>query len=402
MRVDEKQRKIILERLNQATSVPPCNPFGFREGVLDLLADSENATKRITDLESQLAAKPPTIDDAEAAEAAEIERLRASDILQKVQTELRPWQEHNFPSRPAWQPVMGLAEEVGELSHAFLKREQRCRLNENHDDAIWDALGDILVYACDVANAEGLDLAAVLDEVWLRVSKRDWAKEREAAKAAEEKAMPTSSDSRDGFEALVKRLWGSKPYLQRHHAGTDDYLMDTIQGGWLVWQAQALEVERLQAELADARLAIRAGSGRAWRELGEEDKCRVERAEREVVEAESGSWARRISVGLRERLSRRKEGVMSSWPAKLRNWADVIARNYYTIAQLLRDAADAMEAVEVRCSEQAAELDEWKKTVKANYDLIAQLRAAVEPARLIMEQMTGEAAKAEKGTSDAG
>jgi hypothetical protein len=93
---------------------------------------------------------------------------------------------------------------------------------------------------------------------------------------------------------------------------------------------------------------------------------------------------------------------MSSWPAKLRNWADVIARDYYTIAQLLRDAADAMEAVEVRCSEQAAELDEWKKTVKANYDLIAQLRAAVEPARLIMEQMTGEAAKAEKGTSHAG
>jgi hypothetical protein len=52
---------------------------------------------------------------------------------------------------------------------------------------------------------------------------------------------------------------------------------------------QAAEFERLRSDLADARLAIRAGSGRAWRELGEEDKCRVERAEREVVEAKGGS-----------------------------------------------------------------------------------------------------------------
>jgi hypothetical protein len=40
----------------------------------------------------------------------------------------------------------------------------------------------------------------------------------------------------------------------------------------------------LRTELADARFALRAGSGRAWRELSEEDKCRVERAEEAAKE----------------------------------------------------------------------------------------------------------------------
>jgi NTP pyrophosphatase (non-canonical NTP hydrolase) len=95
--------------------------------------------------------------------------------LSQVQVELRPWQEHNFPGRPAWQPLLGIGEELGELNHSFLKREQQIRMNEDHDAKLRDALGDILIYMCDFANAEGLDLDAILAETWQEVvQKRDW------------------------------------------------------------------------------------------------------------------------------------------------------------------------------------------------------------------------------------
>ena len=48
---------------------------------------------------------------------------------------------------------------------------------EDHDANIRDALGDILIYACDVANMEGINLSEILSTVWSSVSKRDWTKE---------------------------------------------------------------------------------------------------------------------------------------------------------------------------------------------------------------------------------
>lgn len=95
--------------------------------------------------------------------------------LNELQQELRPWQEHNFPGRAAWEPVMGVAEEAGELSHAFLKRHQTIRGSaEAHEAEIRDAIGDIIVYLADVSNAMGFDLQACLDETWATVRERDW------------------------------------------------------------------------------------------------------------------------------------------------------------------------------------------------------------------------------------
>lgn len=100
--------------------------------------------------------------------------MTESMTLAGVQAELRPWQEHNFPGSSPWEPLVGVAEEVGELSHAFLKRHQRIRLNEDHDAKIRDALGDVLIYLCDFANREGVDLDEVLAETWAHVRQRDW------------------------------------------------------------------------------------------------------------------------------------------------------------------------------------------------------------------------------------
>jgi len=96
--------------------------------------------------------------------------------LKGLQVELKPWVEHNFGSRPSWQPLLGIQEEVGELSHAYLKRAQGIRTEENHTENIKDAVADILIYLADFCNAEGIDLQHELNETWSRVSKRDWKK----------------------------------------------------------------------------------------------------------------------------------------------------------------------------------------------------------------------------------
>jgi NTP pyrophosphatase (non-canonical NTP hydrolase) len=94
--------------------------------------------------------------------------------LRKLQEELKPWVLHNFGYRPSWQPLLGIQEEVGELSHAYLKRAQGIRKGENHEEAMKDAAADIIVFLCDFCNAENIDLASTLQEVWNKVSKRDW------------------------------------------------------------------------------------------------------------------------------------------------------------------------------------------------------------------------------------
>ena len=118
---------------------------------------------------------------------AENERLEGKDTLARVQQEQVTWVKHNFENRPAWMPIMGLSEEVGELNHAFLKREQKIRTSEDHSAMIKDALADIIIFACDVATAENIDLRKALEETWDKVKKRDWKAKRQAAEQAKEK-----------------------------------------------------------------------------------------------------------------------------------------------------------------------------------------------------------------------
>jgi len=96
-------------------------------------------------------------------------------MLKLVQENLRAWVEHNFGDRPWHQPFMGIVEEVGELSHALLKQEQGIRGSwEEHENEAKDAIGDILIYMCDLCNARGWDAEKILEDTWAHVSKRDW------------------------------------------------------------------------------------------------------------------------------------------------------------------------------------------------------------------------------------
>ena len=96
------------------------------------------------------------------------------DVLRTMQREQVAWVKHNFGEREAWQPLLGVAEEVGELSHAYLKRHQGIRMQEGHDEAIVDAVADIVIFLSDFCSSEGIDLADAVELTWEKVRQRDW------------------------------------------------------------------------------------------------------------------------------------------------------------------------------------------------------------------------------------
>ena len=103
--------------------------------------------------------------------------------LKDFQAAHEKWLEHNFPGQTAHQGLLGIIEEVGELSHAHLKYEQGIRrytdANKYEQDSM-DAIGDIMVYIASYCNTNGLDMAACLQMAWGEVKDRDWQKYPEA------------------------------------------------------------------------------------------------------------------------------------------------------------------------------------------------------------------------------
>jgi len=94
--------------------------------------------------------------------------------LSEIQTDQILWSEWNFGKHPAWHPLLGIQEEVGELAHAFLKRTQGIRKNQDHDAAIRDAVGDIVIYLMDFCSCEGIDLQEAVEDALDTVRKRNW------------------------------------------------------------------------------------------------------------------------------------------------------------------------------------------------------------------------------------
>jgi NTP pyrophosphatase (non-canonical NTP hydrolase) len=149
--------------------------------------------------------------------------------LDRIAPELRKWQEHNFPDQKAHYCIWGVQEELGELTHAYLKQAQGIRGfdSEAHfTERAQDALADIVIFALNlsmyddrfalrratyvdgnatsfeqercrlsavlatsdcakiaeaavkfanaIARLESWDLAEIVDAVWQKVKQRDW------------------------------------------------------------------------------------------------------------------------------------------------------------------------------------------------------------------------------------
>lgn len=110
--------------------------------------------------------------------------------LSQIQSEVGEWSRRNFGeqvSKATGQihgsvnPLLGLIEEVGELTHAVLKRHQGIRGYDNDEKFVAernDAVADVMIYLLDFCSREGIDAAEVLNTTWEGVQRRDWEKNR--------------------------------------------------------------------------------------------------------------------------------------------------------------------------------------------------------------------------------
>ncbi len=97
--------------------------------------------------------------------------------LRDVQQQRDRWEKENFPDMDSMRAALGVSEEVGELCHHLLKRDQGIRGGYlEHCDGIRDAAADIVIYLMSVARFEGFDLENQVIATWNTVvSKRNWA-----------------------------------------------------------------------------------------------------------------------------------------------------------------------------------------------------------------------------------
>ena len=95
--------------------------------------------------------------------------------INNLQRDHDDWVTHNFPNQERWEPLLGLAEEVGELSHAVLKRHRGIRGDATQlTEKEFDAIGDIFIYLMSFCNASGYNLEECVEVVWEEVSSRNW------------------------------------------------------------------------------------------------------------------------------------------------------------------------------------------------------------------------------------
>jgi NTP pyrophosphatase (non-canonical NTP hydrolase) len=98
--------------------------------------------------------------------------------LKHLQREVAVWSHYNFPKGQPHQPLLGAAEEIGELCHAHLKDEQGIRgTHEEHLAAKIDAVADVIIYLADYCARNSIDLQKSAEETWIKVKRRDWRKD---------------------------------------------------------------------------------------------------------------------------------------------------------------------------------------------------------------------------------
>jgi NTP pyrophosphatase (non-canonical NTP hydrolase) len=77
-------------------------------------------------------------------------------VYDQIQEEQKAWQEHNFPGRQPWMPLLGLVEETcDELTTAVVELKA---------DDVKDAVADTLIFMADFCTANGLRLQYIVDK----------------------------------------------------------------------------------------------------------------------------------------------------------------------------------------------------------------------------------------------
>ena len=90
--------------------------------------------------------------------------------LQQIQFELKQWTDYNFGHQTAATPILGMIEEIGELSHAHLKQIQGIR-KKDYYAAKKDAVADIIIYLLNYYNTYRVDIPVFITDRNYPVSK---------------------------------------------------------------------------------------------------------------------------------------------------------------------------------------------------------------------------------------
>jgi NTP pyrophosphatase (non-canonical NTP hydrolase) len=98
--------------------------------------------------------------------------------INTIQEKLNVWRVANFGKPNANHQIMGIVEEVGELTHAKLKWDQGIR---GYDEAkakeeMKDAIGDMIIFAMGLCDVYDWKLQDIIDSTSSYVLTRDWKK----------------------------------------------------------------------------------------------------------------------------------------------------------------------------------------------------------------------------------
>lgn len=103
------------------------------------------------------------------------ENNRPPTELEVIQRVVHEWRQRNFPDADATQQLLGVAEELGELSHSHLKEMQGIRGDSGlHQANAKDAVGDLMIYLMGYCSCRGWDIRKILIDTADHVLKRDW------------------------------------------------------------------------------------------------------------------------------------------------------------------------------------------------------------------------------------
>ena len=105
---------------------------------------------------------------------ADADDYRAS--IYYVQNESGAWRNKAYPDTANIElQALGVCEEAGELAHAVLKFKQGIRGydSEKTRTEVSDAIGDIFIYACGVADHLGINVVNAIEEAWDHVKNRN-------------------------------------------------------------------------------------------------------------------------------------------------------------------------------------------------------------------------------------
>jgi hypothetical protein len=95
--------------------------------------------------------------------------------LDQLQERIARWRNYNFPGHTAWEQLLGVVEEIGELAHSELKAMQGIRgSKDQHEAAAKDAVGDLVIFLMGYAQVRGWKISECVLAAWNEVKDRNW------------------------------------------------------------------------------------------------------------------------------------------------------------------------------------------------------------------------------------